>query len=65
VRGKVKIYVNGTLVATLDCKATSTIYRSVGWQKTWSTSGTRTVKLVVSGTSGRPRIDFDGFAILH
>jgi alpha-tubulin suppressor-like RCC1 family protein len=63
-RGKVKVYVNGTYVATVDLYRSSTQYRVLAWQKTWSTSGTRTVKLVVAGTSGRPRVDLDGFAVL-
>jgi cytochrome c peroxidase len=63
-RGTVKVYVNGTYVATVDLYATTTKYRALAWQKTWSTSGTRTVKLVVVGTSGRPRVDLDAFAVL-
>jgi alpha-tubulin suppressor-like RCC1 family protein len=63
-RGKVKIYVNGAYVATVNLYATTAKYRVLAWQKTWSTSGTRTVKLVVVGTSGRPRVDLDAFAVL-
>ena len=64
-RGKVKVYVNGTLVATVDLRSSSTRYRIVAWQKTWSTSASRTVKLVVVGTSGRPRVDLDAFVTLR
>ena len=63
-RGKVKIYVNGAHVATVNLYATTAKYRVLAWQKTWSASGTRTVKLVVVGTSGRPRVDLDAFAVL-
>ena len=34
------------------------------WQQTWSTSATRTIKLVVVGTSGRPRVDLDAFVVV-
>jgi hypothetical protein len=61
-RGKLKVYVNGALVATVDLRSTTTKYRVLVWQKTWSTSGTRTVKLVNAGTAGRPRVDLDAFA---
>jgi hypothetical protein len=61
-RGKVKIYVNGALAATVDLKSSSTQYRVVAWQRTFSTSASRTIKLVVVGTSGRPRVDLDAFA---
>jgi subtilisin family serine protease len=61
-RGKVKVYLDGVLVTTLDLSGT-TMYRYVAWQKTWSTVGTRTVRLVNVGTTGRPRIDLDAFAV--
>jgi len=63
-RGKVKLYVNGTLVATVDLRSSSTKYRVVAWQKAWSTSASQTVKLVVVGTSGRPRVDLDAFVTI-
>ena len=63
-RGKVKVYVNGVYQATVDLRSSATTYRVLAWQKTWSTSATRTVKLVVVGTSGRPRVDLDAFATL-
>ncbi len=63
-RGKVKIYVNGKYLTTVDLYGSSTQYRVLAWQKTWSSSGTRTVKLVVAGTSGRPRVDLDAFVIV-
>ena len=62
-RGKVSVYVNGHLVTTLDLRAT-TRYRVIAWQKTWSNSATRTVRLVVTGTTTHPRIDLDAFARL-
>ena len=62
-RGKVRVYVNGHLVTTLDLRA-PTRYRVVAWQKTWSTAATRTVRLVVTGTTTHPRIDLDAFARL-
>ena len=60
-RGKVKVYVNGVYQATVDLRSSSTRYRVLVWQKTWSTSAIRTVRLVVVGTSGRPRVDLDAF----
>jgi hypothetical protein len=63
-RGRVKVYVNGAYIATVDLYRSSTQYRVLAWQKTWSTSATRTVKLVVVGTSGRPKVDLDAFAVV-
>jgi len=64
-RGALKVYVDGVLSATVDCYAATTAYRVQAWQKTWTTSGTHTVKLVVVGTAGRPRVDLDAFAVLR
>jgi hypothetical protein len=63
-RGKARIYVNGVYQATVDLRSSSSGYRVLAWQKTWSTSRTRTVKVVVLGTAGRPRVDADGFVVL-
>jgi subtilisin family serine protease len=63
-RGKVRVYINGAYVAIVDLWG-PTQYRTVAWQKTWSTVGTRTIKLVVTGTSGRPRVDLDAIAVLR
>jgi hypothetical protein len=63
-RGKAKVYVNGAYTATIDLASSTTKYRVVVWQKTWSTVGTRTVKIVNLATSGRPRIDLDALALL-
>ena len=58
------VYINGRRVATVDLYRTSTQYRVLAWQRTWSTTATRTVKLVVVGTSGRPRVDVDAFTLV-
>jgi serine protease len=63
-RGKVRIYVNGRRVATIDLRRSSTLTRVVAWQRTWATTAKRTIRVVVVGTSGRPRVDADAFAIL-
>jgi alpha-tubulin suppressor-like RCC1 family protein len=62
--GKVRVYVNGTLVATVNLYASAITYRALAWQTTWPTSATRTIKLVVVGTTGRPRVDLDAFVVL-
>ena len=63
-RGRVKVYVNGTYLTTVDLYAPTTQYRVLIWQHAWSTSATRTVRLVVIGTTTRPRIDLDAYATL-
>lgn len=63
-RGSFKVYIDGVYKATISTYATSTAYRQIVYQYTWSSPGTHTIKLVVSGTSGHPRVDVDGFLLL-
>jgi len=64
LRGKAKVYVNGVYQTTVDLVTQLTTYRTQVWAKTWSTSGTRTIRIVVVGTAGRPRVDLDAFAVI-
>jgi beta-glucanase (GH16 family) len=60
-RGKAKVYVNGVLKATIDLYASTTLKQRVVWAANYTTTATRTVTIKVLGTSGRPRVDVDGF----
>ncbi len=64
-RGKVRVYVDGRYSATVDLYAPTAQYRVIAWQRTWGSAGTRTVRLAVVGTPGRPRVDLDAFAVLR
>jgi hypothetical protein len=64
-RGKARIYVNGVLKATIDLGTMATTYRAQVWSIRYSTSASRTIKVVVVGTSGRPRVDLDAFIVLR
>lgn len=60
-RGRAKIYVDGGYVTTIDLYRASLQQRYVAWQTSWAATGPHTVKVVVVGTAGRPRVDLDGF----
>ena len=60
-RGKAEVWVDGVKATTLDLYSSTTKYRQLVWQQSWATSGTHTVQVRALGTSGRPRIDADGF----
>jgi hypothetical protein len=62
--GSFKVYVDGVYKATISTYYTSTRYRQLVYQFTWSTPGAHSIKLVVSGTSGHPRVDADAFVKL-
>ncbi len=64
-RGAVRVYVDGELIGTADTHAPGSIFRSVVFSRTWAVSGFHTLKLVVVGTPGRPRVDLDALEILR
>ena len=50
---------------TTDLRRSPTQYRSIAWQRTWSATGSHTIRVVVAGTSGRPRVDIDAFVVIR
>jgi uncharacterized protein with LGFP repeats len=62
--GRLYVYVDGVYAATVDTRASSSLYRQVQWTRTWSTSTRHTIKVKVAGTSGRPTIAIDGLAYI-
>jgi hypothetical protein len=64
-RGKVKAYIDGVYLRTIDLYRSSAAYKSLAFTQMFASSGSHTIKLVAVGTSGRPRIDVDAFAVLR
>ncbi|GAB1694672.1 Ig-like domain-containing protein [Krasilnikovia sp. M28-CT-15] len=60
--GAATIYLDGKVVTTVDTRATTTANGQVLWTRA-TTPGTHTLKIVVVGTAGRPRVLVDGFAV--
>jgi hypothetical protein len=63
--GAARVYVDGVLVATIDTTSTTTTYRQIVFSKAWSGYASHTIKIVVVGTAGRPRVDLDAFELLR
>ena len=64
--GKVRVYVDGAYVTTIDTAAASLSFRQVLFTRSWASAGTHILKLVaVGGTAGRARIDLDAIALLR
>jgi subtilisin family serine protease len=63
-RGSVKVYVDGAYVGTVSAYASSSQSKVVLTARNWGSSGSHTVKLVLTGTTGHPRFDIDAFARL-
>ena len=63
-RGAFKVYVDGVYKGTVSASAAPTAYRLLIYQFSWSTAGNHSLKVVVVGTAGHPRIDVDAFVVL-
>jgi hypothetical protein len=50
-------------VQTVDLYRSRVAYKSLAFSQSFA-NGTHTIKLVPVGTSGRPRVDLDAFAVL-
>ncbi|MFL5651558.1 MAG: S8 family peptidase [Chloroflexota bacterium] len=64
-RGSAKLYVDGVYVSTVNFHRSSFTPRNVVAARSWSRSGTHTIKLVALGTAGHPRIDIDAFLVIR
>jgi subtilisin family serine protease len=64
-RGSVKIYVDGVYDSTVSLYRSSPISRVVVFSKAWTTRAAHTIRLVVVGTKGHPRVDVDGFIVVR
>jgi hypothetical protein len=64
-RGSARVYVDGHLISTVNLNSVTSTARRVVFAKTWSASGTHTIKVVVVGTAGHPRVDVDAFFVLR
>jgi hypothetical protein len=64
LRGSAYVYVDGVLKATVNLYATTSTARAQVYAFNWATTGTHTLRVVVVGTAGHPRIDVDAFVRL-
>ncbi len=63
--GAAKVYVDGALAATVDLNAATDAPARVVFRRHWAVKDAHTVRIVVSGTAGRPIVGVDGFALLR
>jgi len=60
-RGKVRIYIDGVDQGVVDLYRSSTQHRSVVWQRTWTSTLPRVIRIVAVGTD---RVDVDAFVLI-
>jgi hypothetical protein len=64
-RGAAKVYIDGVLVTTIDTNAPSFTFRHIAFARSWGSSGFHTIRIVVVGTAGHPRVDVDALEVLR
>ena len=63
-RGSARVYVDGAYVRTISLHASTYISRWIAFARSWSANDNHTLKIVVAGTAGHPRVDVDAFVRL-
>lgn len=63
--GTARVYINNVLVKTINLNSATTTDRKLVFVRAWSTSATRTIKIVVAGTAGHPRVTLDQIFVLR
>lgn len=62
--GRARIYIDGDYIRTVDLRTARSQPRRVAFEAHFETAETRTLRVEVEGTAGRPRVDVDGFITL-
>ena len=57
--GSAKVYIDGRYVKTVNMHATVNFDRKLVFTKVWSTVGNHSIRIVVSGTAGHPKVVVD------
>jgi hypothetical protein len=65
VYGTARVYINGSLASTVNLYSATYTDRRIVFQRSWSTTATRTIRIVISGTAGHPRVILDQFFVLR
>jgi subtilisin family serine protease len=63
LNGRAKVYVDGVYRSTIDLRKSSSQYKVVVFNSSWTSTATHSVKLVVIGGTGR--VEVDAFAFLR
>jgi len=64
-RGKAYVYIDGHRVKTIDTYSSTTRYRQIVYDKTFTTVGKHTILVKTLATSHRPRVDLDGIVVVN
>jgi hypothetical protein len=62
-RGRAKVLIDGTAVATVDLRASAFHPKELVFSKRFATTGKHTLTIVVLATAGRPNVSVDAFVV--
>lgn len=62
-RGSARVYIDGSWITDVSLYRSTTLNKAIVYSIRWPSSGVHTVKLVVLGTAGHPRVDLDAFIL--
>lgn len=62
-RGRARVLIDGTAVATVDLRASTFHAKELVFSKRFATTGKHTITIVVLGTAGRPNVSIDAFVV--
>lgn len=63
--GSARVYIDGTLVKTVSLYSTTPVDRKLAYVRTWTSTRTHTIRIVVVGTAGHPRVTHDQFYVIR
>jgi len=64
-RGSARVYIDGIHTATVSLHSSAPIMRRIAYAFSWTHQGIHTIRIVVVGTAGHPRVDVDAFVRLY
>ena len=64
-RGTARIWIDGTLVTSINLHTSVLHARRIVYARSWTTSRSHTIRVVVAGTAGHPRVDVDAFIVIR
>ena len=63
-RGRLQVWIDGVLVATLNEHATKSVARRVTFSRSGLADADHTIRVVALGTAGHSRVDLDAFVVV-
>ncbi len=65
IYGTARVYINGSLASTVNLFSATYVDKRIVFQRSFTTSTARTIRIVISGTAGHPRVTLDQFFVLR